>query len=223
MEERTFSQHYNRVSIAVFSTAMSVCLLFLMFGNTSIDLDKSFLLNNFVYAQIIPMEYPFENSTHIQYNAGDEIYPKPSARLILDLVEDPEGISYSGQAYSPVYTSVTYEVNDDGKFKTYWLDLTNSGSNEVSISDTQIYPSFSFRVPMGSNSTVERVNEISQFVTVESIETLPNVVSYSGWNTLPITINGTSYSNVLTIFDQYNNGTAVLYIAAFDNFLNSQT
>jgi hypothetical protein len=134
-------------------------------------------------------------------------------------MEDPDGISFSGLPYAPAYTTITYDVNDNGKLRTYWLDLTNSDNNDVSISDTQIYPSFSFRVPVGSNSTIERVNEISQFVDVQTIETLPEVVTYTGYNSLPITINGTSYSELITIFDQFNNGTATLTIAAFDDYL----
>lgn len=211
----------NRVSFGVFIIAISICLFLVLFNYSANHLDKSVIQHNLAFAEFIPIEYPFENATHIQYNPGDEIFPKPSARLILYLMEDPEGISYSGQAYTPAYSTVTYDINDNGKLKTYWLDLTTSGSNDVSISDTQIYPSFSFRVPVGNNSTVERVNEISQFIDVESIETLPDVVSYSGWNTLPISINGTSYTSTLTIFDQFNNGTATLFITAFDNFLNS--
>jgi hypothetical protein len=134
--------------------------------------------------------------------------------LIIELIKDPEGYGFSGEPYKSTNDGLQLDINDKGKLRTYWYNLTNSGSNQVSISDTQIYPSFTFRMPIGANSTTQSVEEISQFFKVAQISPLTDGNGYLSRFGSPITINNTSYEYPFLIVNQYNNGTATLFLVS---------
>jgi hypothetical protein len=191
---------------------------FIIFGTLIISIITIGILPDFfhnrAYSQEITVEYPFENATHIQYSSNGDVVSKPSIRLIMDLTRDPEGYGFSGDPYKFTYNGLQLDINDNGKLRTYWYNLTNSGSNQVSISDTQIYPSFTFRMPIGPNSTTQSVEEISQFFKVGQISPLTDGTSYLSKYGSSITLNNTSYEYPYLIVDQYSNGTATLYLVS---------
>lgn len=161
------------VSCMIYDIGLKLLFCIGFFGTTILCLSLLGIfpsnLENKVFSQDIALEYPFENTTHIQYNAGEEIYPKASIRMFVDLIRDSEGYAFSGEPYKFLYNGLQLDINDKGKLKSYWFNLTNSGRNQISISDTQIYPSFTFRMPIGPNSTTQSVEEISQFFKVGQI------------------------------------------------------
>ncbi len=105
------------------------------------------------FSQEVKFVYPFENKTHIQFATDGGILLKPDIYLSLPLVKDNDGYGFSGEPYKPATPTVELQINYHGKLRTYDFNLTNSGSQQVSISDTQIYPSFTFKMPLGPNST----------------------------------------------------------------------
>lgn len=161
-----------------------------------------------VYSLEVTKKYPFENATHIQYSPGDKIYQKLPIRLTLYLVKDPEGYAFSGEPYKPDIPLVIMDINDHGKLRSYFFNFTDSGSKQVSFSDTKIYPSFTFKMPLGPNSTSQSVEEVSQFFTVKTIDPIPDGTSYFAYSNMPLSINGSSHPNAYLIFDHYNNDTA---------------
>lgn len=195
-------------------------ICFILFGSTTMSLLYIGIIPNHLggkaFSQESPFEYPFENSTHIQYNLGDDILQKPYIRMFIDLIRDPEGYAFSGEPYKFIYNGLQLDINNNGKLKSYWYNLTNSGTNQVSISDTEIYPSFTFRMPIGPNSTTQSVQEISQFFKVGEITPLSNGTEYFSNYGSPITVNKTTYQYPFLLVDQYNDGTASLVLVSME-------
>ena len=92
-----------------------------------------------------PFTFSFENSTHFQISPDRPIDLKPSIHIIMSLSKDPEGSTLFGEVYKPFPKVVQISHNDQGKFKSYSYNLTNSGINDVTISDTNIYPTLAIR------------------------------------------------------------------------------
>lgn len=113
-----------------------------------------------------------------------------------------------------MYNGVQLNFNDEGKLKSYWYNLTNSGTNQVSISDTQTYPSFIFRMSIGPNSTTQSVQEISQFFKVGQISPLSAGIEYLSNSGSPITAINTSYEYPFLLVNQYNNGIATFTLVS---------
>lgn len=174
------------------------------------------LFDNIYAQQGTSSEGVFENSTHIQFEEGDQILQKPQLYTYMNLINDNEGFGFSGDPYKSVDNLVLIQTNENGTLKSGWYQLTDSGTNQVSISDTQVYPSFSFRMPISENSTTEKVEEISQFFSVDYITNDPGVITYDGTSNTPININNTVYPNPSIIFSQYNNGNATVSIFGWE-------
>jgi hypothetical protein len=81
--------------------------------------------------------------------------------------------------------------------------------------DTLIYPSFTFKIPLGPNSTTQSVQEVSQFFRVTTIEPLPNGENYFAVANQPLIINGTSYPHPQAYFTDFNDETALITISQF--------
>jgi hypothetical protein len=161
-------------------------------------------------------EFPFENATHIQYSPNDEIVGKYSASVFTDLVKDPDGISFSGEPFKPINPIIWVSINDkDGKLRSYYFNLTDSGINQVSASDTQIYPSFSFKMPLGPNSTSLTIQEVSQFFNVYMIKPEGSNTTYYARSNQPLVINGSSYPSPGLVFEDKEDGTAFLSIQSY--------
>jgi hypothetical protein len=192
-------------------------ICFTFFGSVISSLFIIGIVPTFLESKVYPQNttgYPFENATHIQYNIGEDIFQKLPLRLFIDLTRDSEGYAFSGDPYKFVYNGLQLDINDNGKLKSYWYNLTNSGTNQVSISDTQIYPSFTFRMPIGPNSTTQSVQEISQVFKVGQISPLPDGTEYLSNYGSPITVNNTTYEYPFLIVNQYNNGTAKVILVS---------
>lgn len=170
------------------------------------------LTTNIVQASQGP-EFYFENSTHYQLNPNGSIHVKPFAFIVIQLVKDPEGYAFDGELYKPSDKDVQFSFNDEGKFKTYYYNLTNSGVNEVIISDTRTEATITYKMPLGINTTIESVQQIHLNFDVETIERLTDGVTYVSGTDSPMIINNTAYLFPWAIVDQYDDGTASISIS----------
>jgi len=191
-------------SLVVFGSLYAI--LFII-GNAS-----GLILHN-AFSQEITNDYTFENATHIQYDKTDDIHLKSSIEISMDLTKDLEGSTFSGEPYKILDNGLQVDINDKGKLKSYWYNLTNSGIHKVSISDTNVFLSFTFRMPIGPNSTVVSVEEISQLFRIDKIIPHPDGIGYltRGY---PISLNNTTYENSYLIVNQFDNETAQLGISS---------
>jgi hypothetical protein len=103
------------------------------------------------YSQEIISDYPFENETHVQLTSDGEAALKPYVYLTLPLIRDLDGYGFGGDPYKIDSPTVQFHINDHGKLRIFEFNLTKSGSQQVTFSDTQIYPSFSFKIPYDTN------------------------------------------------------------------------
>ena len=95
---------------------------------------------------------PFENETHVQLTSDGEAVLKPYVYLTLPLIRDLDGYGFGGDPYKIDSPTVQFHINDHGKLRIFEFNLTKSGSQQVTFSDTQIYPSFSFKDPRASET-----------------------------------------------------------------------
>lgn len=199
LSSRPNSLFMNLISVCVVCVSL---ILLLIISSTSIE--KSY--SSFTFS--------FENSTHFQISADQPIDLKPSVHIIMSLTKDPEGFSSFGELYRPFPKVVQISYNDEGKFKSYSYNLTNSGTNDVTVSDTRIYPTFAYKIPAGANTTTESIQRFSQSFDVETIERLVDGIRYIGFTDSPLVVNDTAWLLPMAIFTQYNEDSATVSISS---------
>lgn len=172
------------------------------------------LQENVAYSLQPELTFSFENSTHFQTNSDRPITLKSPVYFTVELVKDPEGYAFNGDLYKPSHNTIFFMFNDEGKFKSYLYNLTNSGNNEVIFSDTQIEPKFTYRMPLSANTTTESIQKIDLSFDVDTIERLVDGVKYIAGTDSPLVINDTAYLFPYAVFNQFNDGTATISISS---------
>ncbi len=159
--------------------------------------------------------FPLENLTENQKATSRDIQSVPSVSIIVELVKDSDALGFIGQSYKPQYNLIWISLDANGYSNPNFYSLTDSGINRLEVSDTKIYPSFSFKLPIGPNNNTQSIEKISLFFDVNYITKIPNGLNYVGTTNVPIILNNSEYRDLYLEFDQYNNGSAILTMLGY--------
>lgn len=183
-------------------------MILLVLSSLSLDKIYSQELNN-------SDKFPSERHAENQTATSSDMLSVSSVGIIVELVKDPDPLGIIGQSYKPQYNLIWISLESNRDSNSNFYSLTESGINRLEVSDTKIYPSFSFKMPIGPNNNTQSIEKVGLLFDVNYITKVHNGLNYVGTTNVPIILNNTEYGDLYLEFDQYDNGTAKLTMLGY--------